>query len=284
MSPATRRICLIVRDRPEARRLAAEITTWCGERSVAVQTLPHVSSGFLFPRDSLESSEFVLVLGGDGTFISVARSALGSGVPLLGLNMGRVGFLAEADMASWPTALDRALSGDVRLEERMAFSYRVLRGEGMVAEGRAINDVVVSRGRLARLVRLSLAYGGEHVSRLRADGLIISTPTGSTAYSVSAGGPLVHPSVQSFCVTPICPFRNYFRTLVLPTERPLVVENDDGACEVYLTVDGQDSLQLRPGDRLEVRRAEQGMLLLRLDRHGYFQSLQDKGFLTELTT
>lgn len=282
MPTATRRITLVVRDRPEAMALAREISSWCDSRSLAADVLPHDKSGFVFPHGSLDHAELILVLGGDGTFISVARAALGQNVPLLGLNMGQVGFLAEVRPESWPGALDQALTGAGRVEERLAFVYRIVRGAATVHEGKAINDLVVGRGRMARLVRLSLAFGGEHVSALRADGLIVSTPTGSTAYSVSAGGPLVHPELQAFCVTPICPFRNYFRGIVLPADRSLCVTNEDAGSEVYLTEDGQDSIRLRQGDRLEVERAPRGMLLMRLDRQGYFQTLTDKGFLTEL--
>lgn len=282
MSSSARRITLVVRDRPEAVSLAREIATWCRERSITAEVVTHDRSGFVFPPGSLDGTELILVLGGDGTFISVARAALGHGLPLLGLNMGQVGFLAEVRPESWPAALDQALTGRGRIEERMAFVYRILRGNETVHSGKAINDLVVGRGRMARLVRLSLSFGGEHVSTLRADGLIVSTPTGSTAYSVSAGGPLVHPMLQAVCVTPICPFRNYFRGLVLPADRPLCVVNEDGGSEVYLTEDGQGSIPLRQGDRLEVERAAKGMLLLRLDRQGYFQTLMDKGFLTEL--
>ncbi len=262
--------------------LAREIAVWCRGRSVEADILTHDRSGFVFPEGSLSGVELILVLGGDGTFISVARAALGHDAPLLGLNMGQVGFLAEVRPESWPGALDQALTGQGRVEERLAFVYRVVRGTTIVHSGRAINDLVVGRGRMARLVRLSLAFGGEHVSTLRADGLIISTPTGSTAYSVSAGGPLVHPLMQAICVTPICPFRNYFRGIVLPGDRILYVTNEDGASEVYLTEDGQESIPLQQGDVVEVERAPRGMLLLRLDRQGYFQTLTDKGFLTEL--
>ncbi|EPR34953.1 inorganic polyphosphate/ATP-NAD kinase [Alkalidesulfovibrio alkalitolerans DSM 16529] len=282
MSPATRRIVLVVRDRPQAHDLAEEIASWCAGRGVVADRHVHDRSGFIFPPGALDGAELVLVLGGDGTFLSVARAALGSGVPLLGLNMGRVGFLTEMRPEFWPMALDTALNGAARVEERLAFVYHIERDGKTLHSGRAVNDLVVGRGRMARLVRLSLTYGGEHVSTLRADGLILSTPTGSTAYSVSAGGPLVHPGVDAFCVTPICPFRNYFKALVLPAEKPLSVVNEDHSCEVFLTEDGQDSLQLAPGDRLEVRRAPRGMTLLRLDRQGYFQTLVDKGFLTEL--
>ncbi len=282
MPSVTRRISLVVRDRPEAMSLARDIVAWCRGRSLAADILLHDRSGFVFPEGSLDEVELVLVLGGDGTFISVARALLGHGIPLLGLNMGQVGFLAEVRPESWPGALDQALTGQGRIEERLAFVYRIVRGSKTVLSGRAINDLVVGRGRMARLVRLSLSFGGEHVSTLRADGLIVSTPTGSTAYSVSAGGPLVHPQMEAFCVTPICPFRNYFRGLVLPADRVLCVSNEDGGSEVYLTEDGQESVPLRQGDRLEVECAPRGMLLLRLDRQGYFQTLTDKGFLTEL--
>jgi NAD+ kinase len=222
----------------------------------------------------------VLVLGGDGTFIGVARMSLGQGLPLLGLNLGRVGFLAEP-AGDWQRSLEALLSGNYTLSRRVSLSYDVRRGGESVCSGRAINDLVVSRGELARLIRLLVLRDGERVGAMRSDGLIISTPTGSTAYGFSAGGPLVHPEMEALCLTPVCPFLNNFRPVVLPARGEISVLVEDQAGEVRLSVDGQRSFALEPGDVVLVRRAPDDMLLAETDKISYFAKLASKGFFTE---
>lgn len=225
--------------------------------------------------------DLVLVLGGDGTFISVARRLHGHPAPLLGLNLGRVGFLAELPRDHWREFLERALSGDFARRRRLCLEYRILREGREVGHGLAVNDLVVGRGILARLVRLELEHGGEHVVSLRADGLILSTPTGAAAYGASAGGPLVHPDLEVLVVTPICPFLNGLKPLVLPPEPELGVRVEDAGGDVHLTEDGQKTVPLAPGDRVLVRRSPSDLVLADLGHTSYFGKLRSKGFLTE---
>lgn len=222
----------------------------------------------------------VLVLGGDGTFIGVARMSLGLGLPLMGLNLGRVGFLAEP-AGDWRRSLEALLSGGYSVSRRVCLAYDVLRGGQSVCSGRAINDLVVSRGELARLIRLLVERDGERVGAMRSDGLIISTPTGSTAYGFSAGGPLVHPEMEALCLTPVCPFLNNFRPVVLPSTGGISVVVEDQAGEVRLSVDGQRSFALEPGDVVLVRRSPDDLLLAETDSASYFAKLASKGFFTE---
>lgn len=265
-----------------ARSLGQEIAEWLSERQIPAVLCEHRVGGGL---DSCAPPEgrpwdMVLVLGGDGTFIGVARVCLRLRIPLLGLNLGRVGFLAEG-AADWQRRVEALLAGQYGLSRRLCLTYQVLRQQQAVFSGVAVNDVVVSRGDMARLIRLSVTRGAERVGAMRADGLIICTPTGSTAYGYSAGGPLVHPEMQAFCLTPVCPFLNTFGSMVLPTDEPLTVEVEEKRGEVRLTVDGQRSFALEPGDLVRVARSQDDLLMAQTGNCSYFAKLANKGFFTQ---
>jgi len=265
-----------------ALRLGEEIAAWLAGRGASAVLCEHSVCGGLdtCPPPLTRPWDVVLVLGGDGTFIGVARACLRLNVPLLGLNLGRVGFLAEA-AAEWRTRVEALFTGGYSLSRRICLSYEVLRGEGCACSGVAVNDVVVSRGDMARLIRLAVAQAGERVGTMRADGLIISTPTGSTAYGNSAGGPLVHPDMQAFCLTPVCPFLNTFRPMVLPCDEELAIEVEERRAEVRLTIDGQRSFKLAMGDVVRVRRSPEDLLVAHTGKDSYFAKLASKGFFTQ---
>jgi NAD+ kinase len=264
-----------------AATLGQKVSTWLAARGGQATLCEHRStrgaSACQLPEGGWDA---VLVLGGDGTFIGVARMGLGLGMPLLGLNLGRVGFLAEP-AGDWQRSLEALLTGEYVLSRRVCLAYEVLRQNESVCSGKAINDLVVSRGELARLIRLQVQRDGERVGAMRSDGLIISTPTGSTAYGFSAGGPLVHPEMEAICLTPVCPFLNNFRPVVLPAKGEISVVVEDQAGEVRLSVDGQRSFALEPGDVLRVQRAPDDLLLAETDGTSYFAKLASKGFFTE---
>lgn len=264
-----------------AQALGREISGWLEARGATATLREHrsdqASPACMLPQGGWDAG---LVLGGDGTFIGVARASLGQGLTLLGLNLGRVGFLAEP-AGDWPRRLEALLAGTYSLSRRICLSYEVERRGQAVCSGQAVNDLVVSRGELARLIRLLVLRDGERVGAMRSDGLIVSTPTGSTAYGFSAGGPLVHPEMEAVCLTPVCPFLNNFRPVVLPAtgEFSVVVEEQGG--EVRLSVDGQRSFALEPGDVLRVRRSANDLILAETDGTSYFAKLASKGFFTE---
>lgn len=264
-----------------AMSLAATIAQWLDARGVDSRVVEHRPGATEFTTTEARGADLVLVLGGDGTFISVARQTLGLGLPLLGVNLGQVGFLTSTCPACWPAALEQIISGGVSREERMVLSFSVEREGAIACRGQVVNDLVVGRGSIARLVRLRLEYGAERVGILRCDGMIIATPTGSTAYSVSAGGPLVHPSLSVYCLTPVAPFRNDFRPLVLPADRTVALTVEEPHGEINLTEDGQRLFALESGDRILVEPARQGLSLVRLNGDSYFKTLADKGFMVE---
>jgi NAD+ kinase len=267
----------------QARSLGQDISAWLGGRGVQTTVCEHRVGGGL---DACTAGadrpwDMVLVLGGDGTFIGVARICLRLGIPLLGLNLGRVGFLAEG-ASNWQQRLDDLLAGRCTHSRRICLSYDVQRRGQSVYSGVAVNDVVVSRGDMARLIRLAVKRAGERVGEMRADGLIVSTPTGSTAYGFSAGGPLVYPELQAFCLTPVCPFLNTFGPMVLPADAPLSVHVEELRGEVRMTVDGQRAFGLEPGDEVRLSRSPDDLIMAQTAGcSSYFAKLANKGFFTQ---
>lgn len=245
---------------------------WDNETSTCVQQPePPIS------REELAAaSDLLIVFGGDGTLLAAARSLSGRVVPILAINLGTMGFLTSVTMLEFGSILDDVLSERSPTSERTLLSVQVLRGSEVIASHRALNDAVLNKGVLARIVDLELSVNGEFVSTFKADGLIMSTPTGSTAYSLAAGGPIIHPSVGAFVVTPICPHTLTNRPLVIPDGSVLETIFRDGEEPIYLTIDGQVGVELRHDDRVVARLAEQKLLLVNPSQRTYFQILRDK--------
>lgn len=283
MSKAIESILLVIKEgNDEARKLATEIATYLEQRGCEAHCCEHRTDA---PGGAARAGQrpfgLVVVLGGDGTLISAARRLYCLGVPLVGLNLGQVGFLAELSRENWRRRLNRILEGRYRISRRLLLSYSVSRQGRDVAQGVAVNDIVISRGSLARLIRLGMYFDGEPVTSMRSDGVIVSTPTGSTAYSVSAGGPLLFPETEVYSVTPICPFLNGFKPLVLPAEKPLSVEIEEygKVADVFLTEDGQEVVTLDYGDLVTIQRCPAQLLLAQTGGGNFFSRLIGRGFL-----
>lgn len=223
----------------------------------------------------VEGTDLLIVLGGDGTILSAARLAAGR-VPILGVNMGGFGFLAEVTLAELPDAASAAISGDGDVDERTMLQAEVT-GNGQARLRRlALNDIVVTKTGVARVVTLGTWVNEEHLSTYPADGVIVSTPTGSTAYSLSAGGPIVHPQVDVLIVTPICPHTLTARPVVVSGAATVTVKPLAGIEDVRLTVDGQESVPLEAGERVVVRRAASRARLVRLRPPSFYSILRTK--------
>ena len=280
------KILIVSKPADEAARTVREaMAGFLADRGVDFEICEHRPES---PRESCENEELIhgpfdlaVILGGDGTFIGAARRLLHFEAPLMGVNLGRVGFLPQLERDRWRPWLEDVLDSGFRTVRRLVLKYTVMRGGRPVADGLVVNELVVSRGELARLVRLALAYDGIDISRLRADGLILSTPTGSSAYGASAGGPLVHAELAACCVTPVCPFQSSFRPMVFPADGVISVRVEEQAGEVNLTEDGQASVRLAPGDEVVVERASSDLLVVDLGPGAYFEKLKKHGFLTE---
>jgi NAD+ kinase len=218
------------------------------------------------------ASDLVVVLGGDGTLLSIAHHAARAGVPVMGVNLGRLGFLTEITVSEATSTLDSFLAGDAS-----AVSRRWLIEAKTGSEvSYCLNDVVVTKGAKARMLELEISIDGRDVAKLKADGLIVSTPTGSTAYSLSAGGPILHPQVPAMVLTPICPHTLSFRPLAVPAASTVAVRLLTGGEEVYLTLDGQRGGVFEPNDRVEIRRAPFELHLVTSPRRSYYALVKEK--------
>ena len=223
--------------------------------------------------------DLLVVLGGDGTLLSVADcvGTAGVDVPILGVNFGSLGFLTEATLPELYPSLESALSGAARIEERMMLRATTIRDGKALPDHLALNDVVITKAARARMTDLSVFVGDEFVTRVKADGLIVATPTGSTAYNLAAGGPIVQPVVDAIVLTPIAPHMLTNRPIVIPASslvrvQPMMAERD----ELYVTFDGQAGYQLEAGDEVRIRCAEKRVRLLRHSSRSYFEVLRQK--------
>lgn len=222
--------------------------------------------------------ELMLVLGGDGTFLSAARMMAPIGVPLLGVDLGGFGFLAEEEPDRALAQIDRLLAGDFEVEERMMLGVELIRDEQVRARFIGLNDAVMATGAFRRLVRLDLRVNGQPAGRFAADGLIIATPTGSTGYSLSAGGPIVEPTVEAMLITTICSHTLSSRPIVVRVDSLLevVVEPERVPGDLGLTVDGQETVDLLPADVVRVSRASFNARLVQLGRRTFYDRLHAK--------
>ncbi len=225
------------------------------------------------------ASDLVIALGGDGTFIAMTRYAAPQGTPLLGVDMGSFGFLAEERLEDVFSSLEDILAGRHFSEERMMVQGEVWHGDKCVSSMIGLNDAVIAKTSPRRLVRLHTKVGDELVAVYPADGLIISTPTGSTAYNLSAGGPIVDPSVQALIITPICPHTLYSRPLVVDASTVIEVSSEargTHTVDISLTMDGQETIELEANDRVVVRRAEHTVRLIRTREPSFYERLRNK--------
>jgi NAD+ kinase len=222
-----------------------------------------------------EAYDLVVVLGGDGTLLSVART-LTPGVPILGVNLGNLGFLTEINRVELYPALVQVLAGQYRVEERSLFEVELRRDGGAPVSYRVLNDAVITKSALARIIELTLKVDGHLIARFRSDGLIISTPTGSTAYNLSAGGPIVHPLLPVAVLTPICPHALSMRPIVVPDAGPIEVTLETQREEVYLTLDGQEGTSLGYRDTVHVTRGATSVRLAKVSGRSFYRSLRGK--------
>lgn len=227
-------------------------------------------------RKAVAGADLVVSVGGDGTLLSVARAVGPAETPVLGINTGGLGFLTETGVDRAGEVLDEVLAGGAEVESRMALRVERSDGEGWAEAGMALNDLVVSKGAPVRLLHLALDVNGVQVTRYRADGLIVGTPTGSTAYSLSAGGPILDPSMDALIITPICPHALTNRPLVVPPQSSVLVTLLRGAEEAYATVDGQVGFPLATGETLRIRRAAHRVTLARPGGRSFYEVLREK--------
>ena len=263
---------------PMARSIVEALT----RRGLEVVFEPKESAAAVFPdgpppqNGQFAESEMVLSLGGDGTFLKSVRLVGEHDVPILGVNLGRLGFLAEFSAQDFVPSLDRILAGDYRIDERMALTATLIREGTAIRTERALNDVVVHVAGVSRLAVLETLIDNEYLTTYEADGLIVATPTGSTAYSLSAGGPIMDPSIAAIIITPICPHALSNRPIVVPSRRVVTVTPRYIPEGVTVTVDGQTVVEMFCGDALTVAASKKSVKLITTDEASYFEILRSK--------
>lgn len=227
-------------------------------------------------KDIPRQVELILVLGGDGTLISVARKVNGLEVPILGVNLGSLGFLTEITRAELPDLLTAVLAGNYAISSRMMLDVTILRSGQRVECHTLLNDAVINKGTLARIIDMETRVDGEYLTTFKADGLVVSTPTGSTGYNLAAGGPIIYPGINSLVITPICPHMLTNRPLIVSSRATISVDINFADDVVYFTGDGQVGASLRPGDRIEICRSKARTLLIKSPHRDYFEILRTK--------
>ncbi|WJW76454.1 NAD(+) kinase [Thiohalobacter sp. IOR34] len=243
----------------------------------AAEQLPAGMAPAMDRHELAEAVDLAIVVGGDGTLLHAARSLADAGVPLLGINLGRLGFLADVLPAQIQHQLGQVLDGQFREEERSLLHASVLRGEQSVSESDALNDVVVHKWDIARMIELEVHIDGHLLNTQRSDGLIVSTPTGSTAYALSGGGPLLHPTLNAIELVPICPHSLNNRPFVIGDAARIEILLRDGAyTQAQMTCDGQVNFGLLPGDRILIRRKARCLRLIHPPEYDYFGILRAK--------
>jgi NAD+ kinase len=266
---------------PQASNLLPELITWLKARKIDVlydlQTAVYLRVNDGVPREQVpDDCDLIIVLGGDGTLLSAARAIGGRDIPLFAVNLGGLGFLTAITVDALFPELERALRGEHRIGLRRMIHCELLRGDRQVAQYEALNDVVVTKAALARMIALD-AYIGEHfVCAYRADGLIVATPTGSTAYSLSAGGPIVFPTVSALCLTPICPHMLTNRPVIVPDDSAIRIISRAESATAYLTVDGQVGEPLNQNDVVLCRQSDKVLRLVRPPQRKFFDVLREK--------
>ncbi len=277
-------IGLFCKPRPSVDpKIVTDLVQWLRERDCKLymdqNTADLTGEPATCPHEKIPSlSELIIVLGGDGTLLKVARIAHSSDVPILGVNLGNLGFLTETTLEKLYHTLQSTLNGECEIEHRMLLNASLWRNGAKIQNFNVLNDIVINKGALARILNLTVLVNDQPMTSYRADGLIIATPTGSTAYSLSAGGPIIHPSMQALVLSPICPFALTNRPIVIPDTSRIKVQlakrHEDE--DVRITLDGQLGCDMKSGDILEAEKAQLSVKLVQAPGKNYYQTLRKK--------
>lgn len=273
------KIGLVIKSDTKAKKKADELEDWLRSKKIEIVRKKTVAPGQ--KNDSTDPSppsdlDCIFVLGGDGTFLSAVRWIEDQDVPILGIKFGEVGFLAEIAEENLYAAAEKVLRGDFILRPRMRLSVKVRRRDKTRAQETVLNDVVINRGALARLAHIETHINDHYLTTYSADGLIVATPTGSTAYSLAAGGPVIHPAVPSIILTPICPFTLTNRPLIVPESAHINIRLAKGSFDIILTFDGQKGLEINDQDEIQIQKGPHPVHLITLPERQYFDILKNK--------
>lgn len=279
---ANRKVAVIAKSRPEVGQLLPELVKRLRSQGREVILDPdaamHVPGASPVPRSEIagQAPDFVIVLGGDGTLLAAARALATAQIPLLAVNLGSLGFLTEVRREELFAALEAVEQNRCTRDIRLMLHCAVVRGGQQIAEYSALNDVVVTKSHIARMTEVNVSADGVFIAKYRADGVIVSTPTGSTAYSLAAGGPVLEPSVAALVITPISPHALTTRPLVVRDSAQITIEICGPAEGTYLTVDGQSGMNVLEGDRIHCRKSAHQIELMRLPGRPFYEVLRAK--------
>jgi NAD+ kinase len=285
---AIKRIGIFVKPhQPDALETLCRVTEWLSKKGIQLVGTPEIeheqvehqtgcSVAVVNEEDLAAGVDLILVLGGDGTMIATARMIGDSEVPVIGVNYGGLGYLAEFPIEELFAALESILAGQYKVQKRVMMAVELWRGPELITRNRVLNDVVVNKSALARIIEIEAYLDAQFVNLFRADGLIVATPTGSTAYNLSAGGPVIYPSMNAVVITPICPFTLSNRPLVVPDESTIEVRLMTDKEDVALTLDGQVGFPLKAFDRIVIRKSKTTFNLMQPPNRNYFDVLRDK--------
>ncbi len=264
----------------KALALSGRVLEWTKNRGFSCLIEDHIASfvGCGTTDDIWGNSDLLIAIGGDGTLLRTIRMSSHHEIPILGVHMGYLGFLTEVMEDEVYTALESVIKGDYIKEERTMFNAALFREDLEITSQDVLNDVVINKSALARIIDIDVWTNSTFITCYRADGLIVSTPTGSTAYNLATGGPIVHPEVDAIILTPICPHVLSNRSIVLPDfqEVVIIVKSGKSSDNIYLTLDGQKGYYLQAGDKLVVKRGERKAMMLRFPQRNYFEILRTK--------
>jgi NAD+ kinase len=267
-------IAIVAKNNAGAIQAGEGLQSWLAARNIQANLLINEPEPNFPPLPG--ETEVIIVFGGDGTLLSAARHYGQQGTPILGVNVGGLGFITAINLEKLYPILERVLSYDFQVEERMQLTGTVIRQGEIFCQQSVLNDVVINKGAMARIVELKTYIDNEYLTTYRADGLIVCTPTGSTAYSLGAGGPIVFPTLQAVTLIPICPFTLTNRPLILPDTFTVSVALDERSRDVFLTFDGQVGFALQPQDIVEIKKGPGVIRLVKSPYKNYFEILRTK--------
>jgi NAD+ kinase len=280
-TPVIKKIGIICKhDNKEAWELAGKLKVWLDERSIGT-ILDRGTASYLgfqgVPKEDIpERADAVVVFGGDGTLLSVARLIGGKGTPIIGVNLGTLGFLTNVPVEQVYPTMEMVLLGQYKVQERVLLDVSIKREGKVISSHHVLNDMVINKGALARIIEIDTFIDGKFLTTFKADGLIVYTPTGSTGYSLSANGPIVHPSLSCLGITPICPHTLTNRPLILPDTVVFEAATRSETEDVYLTLDGQVGFLLKPEDMVEARVASSKIYIVMSPMEDYYHMLRTK--------
>jgi len=264
------RIGLVIKTEDYAQDKARDLIRELGDQCVVIDTQAEEKAPI--PDDLI----CIIVLGGDGTFLSVARHIENSGIPLMGVKFGEVGFLAETTEEHLYDAVAAVFKGEYIIRERSRLNIKVARKNEVIIDVDVLNDAVINKAALSRLASCAVYLDDTYLTTYRADGLIVATPTGSTAYSLAAGGPVVHPAVPSIILTPICPFTLTNRPLLIPDQTRVAIRLEGSPEDMILTLDGQEGFEIDPGDKIYVEKSRNNIRMISFEEQSYFKVLKTR--------